>query len=1017
MSNSNHRWARILVATVCFAAVSYAQESPRPLSAGEQSSADAVLLEARVNQFFVAFGKKDPEALMRTWSVKSPYAASWQKAMLAILASSDRIEIKSLKQQRAQVAGDQASIRVDLEINVLDTRTGRSATGFGSPHRILFFIKEAQEWRLWREISAEEDLAIRVAAAKADAQRLKLLEAEKDLVTPELRKALIIQGDRQRSQSNFTEAISIYDLARSIADRTGDRMGTAVALHSVAVAQAMQGDYGAALQGFKLSLAIKETLGDRAQIAATLNNIGNVYLLEGNYGLAMQFFQKSLALREELADRTAIAGSLNNIGNVYRFQGDYSLALEYYQKSLALKEGLGDKAAIAGTLDNIGSVYAEQGEYDQAMKLYLRSLALQEGRGSKSEIAITLDNIGDTFKARGDYAEALNYYQRSLSLREEIGGRYGVAEALNNIGFIRAKQGDYQKSLALAERATLLAREGGIREVLWQSRTVAAQAQLALGDAAAARQALDEAISIIETLRADVAGGAQQQQSFFEDKLLPYHLMVDLLVKQDKIGEALAYGERAKARVLLDVLHSGRTNITKAMSAAEREQEQSLKASLFALNAQIIRENSRSEAEPKHFTDLNARVQKARREREEFQTALYAAHPELRAQRGEVQPLALDEIARLLPDPRSALLEYVVTREKTFLFVITRAASGRQPAIDLQVYSLNITQTDLARLADSFRRQLAEHDLDFHQSALKLYELLLKPAQGALLGKNNVVIVPDQALWQLPFQALQPAPDRYVLEDYAISYSPSLSVLREMVNLEHKSASPAAAPPSLLALGNPSPGQEVIERLKTTRRTETLAPLPEAEAEVKALGHLYGGGQSKIYIGLEATESRLKAEAGNYQILHLAAHAVFNDASPMYSHIVLSQKAGDNKEDGLLEAWEMMDLDLKAETVVLSACETARGRVGAGEGLIGMTWALFVAGSPTTVVSQWQVDSASTTVLMLEFHRNLKQAMSSDQSGARKAEALRQAELKLLRSKEFRHPLYWAGFVLIGDGR
>jgi CHAT domain-containing protein len=113
----------------------------------------------------------------------------------------------------------------------------------------------------------------------------------------------------------------------------------------------------------------------------------------------------------------------------------------------------------------------------------------------------------------------------------------------------------------------------------------------------------------------------------------------------------------------------------------------------------------------------------------------------------------------------------------------------------------------------------------------------------------------------------------------------------------------------------------------------------------------------------------------------------------------------------------MMDLDLKAETVVLSACETARGRVGAGEGLIGMTWALFVAGSPTTVVSQWQVDSASTTVLMLEFHRNLKQAMSSDQSGARKAEALRQAELKLLRSKEFRHPLYWAGFVLIGDGR
>ena len=136
----------------------------------------------------------------------------------------------------------------------------------------------------------------------------------------------------------------------------------------------------------------------------------------------------------------------------------------------------------------------------------------------------------------------------------------------------------------------------------------------------------------------------------------------------------------------------------------------------------------------------------------------------------------------------------------------------------------------------------------------------------------------------------------------------------------------------------------------------------------------------------------------------------------MYSHVVLSQAAGDSKEDGLLEAWEIMNLDLKADLVVLSACDTARGRIGAGEGVIGLTWAFFVAGSPTTVVSQWSVESASTTELMLNFHRNLKAPGGGSQYAMTKAEALRQAQLKLLRTKRYQHPFFWAGFVVVGDG-
>ena len=148
-------------------------------------------------------------------------------------------------------------------------------------------------------------------------------------------------------------------------------------------------------------------------------------------------------------------------------------------------------------------------------------------------------------------------------------------------------------------------------------------------------------------------------------------------------------------------------------------------------------------------------------------------------------------------------------------------------------------------------------------------------------------------------------------------------------------------------------------------RDEKFEPLPEAEEEVKALGRLYGASRSKVFVGAEAREDRAKAEAGQVRVLHFATHGTLNNAAPMYSNLVLAQ--GDKNDDGLLEAWELMELDLKADLAVLSACETARGRYGAGEGMIGLTWAMFVAGVPSTVVSQWKVESASTRDLMVEL--------------------------------------------------
>ncbi len=343
-----------------------------------------------------------------------------------------------------------------------------------------------------------------------------------------------------------------------------------------------------------------------------------------------------------------------------------------------------------------------------------------------------------------------------------------------------------------------------------------------------------------------------------------------------------------------------------------------------------------------------------------------------------------------------------------------------QKLLELTVHTLTVKSTELAQMVASFLRLVAERDLTVKQPARRLYDLLIKPAEGQLRGVRRLRIVPDGALWNVPFQALHQGERGYLLEQYAVSYVPSLSVLREMerksdaIRKHHRPTNARADTKStLLAMGNPTLNGYTVAKVRVARRDEPLGPLPDAEKEVNFLGRLYGPG-SLVLIGQHAQEATMKTEADKYKVLHFATHAILDDRNPLYSHILLSRTENDQNEDGLLEASELMKLDLNAELAVLSACETARGHIAAGEGIIGMSWALFVAGSPSAIVSQWKVDSARSSELMIEFHSNWLRKRGAGKTTMTKSEALRQAALKVFRSS-YNHPVYWAGFILIGD--
>jgi CHAT domain-containing protein len=333
------------------------------------------------------------------------------------------------------------------------------------------------------------------------------------------------------------------------------------------------------------------------------------------------------------------------------------------------------------------------------------------------------------------------------------------------------------------------------------------------------------------------------------------------------------------------------------------------------------------------------------------------------------------------------VVEYVVADTRVFAFLLT--GDGTRVSVDGR--AIAVDRAALAERVDRFRTEIASRDFSFSGDAAALYDTLLGPFRSQLSGISRLTVVPDDALWNVPFQALRGA-HGFVVETAAVSYAPSLAAVHEI----QQSPRPPR-PRTVLAMG------------KTEFGSSALEALPEAAEQVRAIGEIYGPGRAAVFVNDAATEARFKADAPRYSVLHLATHGVLEEASPLYSHLVLTPSRDSSNEDGRLDAREILRLKLSADLVVLAACETGRGRTAPGEGVIGTTWALFAAGARSAVVSQFRVESKSTTALLVGLHRRLASETGS------KASALRAAALDLLHTPRYAHPYYWAGFILVGD--
>jgi len=814
-----------------------------------------------------------------------------------------------------------------------------------------------------------------------------------------------ILEDYQKATAYSEQSILLADKLKTTNDPPGawpDDYGRARALQTLADVNLQDGNDAEAIQKLAASLALYEQLNGKGSdynyyIAGDLMALGRVYSEVGDYAKALPYFDKALEIVKSLSDSDMTASLLNSIGVLYTEQEDYSQAKEHYNRTLQIYLTENNQREAARVLLNLGVIEQRQSHYDQALARFRSSLQAAKISGIRDVQIAANEGISVVLTAQGNFGSALEALNQSLAIATEAKSNVRQTELLWRSAETYYEMGKYGEAVSYAGRAYSLARTSHLPKLEYLSTTTLGQSYAAQNKIEIATQTLIDAVEQAEALRYQVAGREVERQLFFENKVSSYNSLIELLIKQGRVVDAFLYAERAKGRVLLDVLSGGKVDLAKALTTSEKKESERLNRRTSEVN-DLIRSQEANNSSAS-TTSLYARLDTARLDYRSFEDTLYASHPELKVRSGRTAALTTADMNSLNLDRDCAYLEYVVGKDGVRLFVLTINQADGAP--NLQAYPLAIRPDELKAKVDQFHDRLANRHPDYAPASQELYSLLVKPASGQIVNKGTICIIPDGVLWNLPFQALMSSGDHYLLEDHALYYAPSLSVLREMAKErvgKEKSAT------SLIAFGNPVIG-------KDAQRNEELCPLPEAETEVTSVAKTFGSTISKVLIGRDASEKAFRALAPTYSTIHLATHGVIDNRQPLYSHLLLTKTEGDPENDGLLEAREIMNMNLHADLAVLSACETANGRISPGEGVMGMSWAFFVAGTRSMLVSQWKVNSTSTSRLMMNFYQS--RAPKPHSSGG-KAVALQEAARELMKDQRYRHPFYWAGFVLVG---
>ncbi|HEV7507661.1 MAG TPA: CHAT domain-containing protein [Thermoanaerobaculia bacterium] len=763
---------------------------------------------------------------------------------------------------------------------------------------------------------------------------------------------------------------------------------------------------------------------------------------------AARFYDQALDLAKKLHDPGKEGLVHNNVADFYCDLGDYDKALSHWREALDLARVTKDKVREAKTLNNLGTACLRLGRFNDAGRFLDQALALAHTVKDVETEVMALSNQAFLALRTKKPALALKPSQQALALAQGTGEPEAFAHYVLGSTYRDLKRWkEAQRELEAAEETY---RQRG--QVLRQADIALAMARVARGsghpDDALAR--VRSALVLVESARSRVVS-QELRASFSAARHDFYDFLIDTLIARDLSAEALQASERARARILLEVLHESETDARQGADPALLERERNLRDEINTRESRRIELLKKTRPDPASLVEAQRGIEEALDQFQEVEASLRESSPRYAALT-QPQPLTAAEIQAQVLDGKALLLEYALGEKKSFLWLVgpdkveTFMLPGRERIESVaRRYYEQVTARNGQRPGETvpaWKARIGKSDQQVKQVGAELSNLILAPVEKRL-GDRPLLIVAEGALQYVPFSALplstSGAP---LISRHEIVILPSATALAAL-RRELKGRKPA---PQELAIFADPVFQASDTRLKTPRLgplsrmnhpapalqpprlrsapeleagresgidTSNLRRLPSSRQEAETIAALVPPKQVLKALGFEATKAAVTAGGlDRFRKLHFATHGLLDSRHPELSGLVLSEYDPQGKpQDGVLRLNDIYNLHLDADLVVLSACRTALGKEVRGEGLIGLTRGFMYAGAARVLASLWSVEDKATAVLMGKLYRGMLR------EGLSPAAALRKAQIEMANDPKRKSPYYWAGFSLQGEWR
>ena len=843
----------------------------------------------------------------------------------------------------------------------------------------------------------------------------KSVQAERACSSPRmevLSSALNQAGSYYYLVSQYAKAIEYYNEALEIDEELENEAGIARDLNSLGMVYNSWDQYDKAINCFEEALVINKRLGMETDVAVCLNNMGLVYDSWGHYDRAIKYYEEALAIDRGLENEAGIAISLNNIGMVYNAWGKYDKAIACFEQALAKNNRLGQDDQVAITLNNIGYVYDSWGQYDKAIEYYEKALVIDKRLGREASIAEDLNNIGMVYYSYGMYDKAISYFEEALAENERMKIDYQVATNLNNIGSACSSVGHYDKAIGYYEEALNIDKKLGRKaDIALDLNNIGADYN-SQGEYKTAIRYYLESITIIEELRKTAIGDIRMD--YLASQIVTYQGLTSAYIRDSDISSAFQTIELSRAKLLTE-------RLTGEGSEIQLPELSSIQNSLDKDTIIIIYANI-------GWEDM---------------VQITISSDEITGKEVSVKSFIESSIANY-EEPIIGLLE--IQRGVTVVNKTPSQAGNIETMSDFDNIINYYRSLIMNRVSADARgvevvgieKLKRVHTEKISELARSLYELLAGSLESQIKDKKNLIIVPDGILAFIPFETLIDKNGKYLVEEYRVSYVQSMSTRELIRKREYREGRKP-----LLAFGGAvydevSYDVETVENerqlgymlrnlrqdIKNERAVEAVYStlgvgpwknLPGTLSEVRSIKKVVK--KSDIFTGSNVTEKNIKELSANgilsdYRVLHFATHGVAVPEIPELSAVVLSQFTDNrSREDGYLRMGEIANLDIKADLVTLSACDTGLGKLFGGEGVVGLTQSFLIAGANAVSVSLWRVEDESTSRFMVSMY-----GMAQDKD-IKYVDAMTEVKRRFISGdlgERYKAPYYWAPFVYYG---